>query len=257
MHEEKGLRPHLSNRFNRKGYPELWVCTAVPRVPGTVTSLITPVTNRLNAACRLSVGRSIHHHRTNCKTCCFFSVHHSFSIMLAARFATHRGSHRLVGKLHQRLSLGGAQVVRTFSASNEKEPTFSQYEYPSRTEAPEITTTNAKDITLEQIDSSTTSKLHLEWDPFDDQSKFTPSERDKLRSSLKASLDSLKLSTLPITENVPDFIPPNFPSGELQVPLTEITTLDNGVRVVSQVRSSISSPPIQTQNAHAFHMCCF
>jgi processing peptidase subunit alpha len=44
----------------------------------------------------------------------------------------------------------------------------------------------------------------------------------------------MKLSSLPITESVPDFIPPNVPSQELKAPETHITKLDNGIRVVSQ-----------------------
>lgn len=134
---------------------------------------------------------------------------------------------------------------RAFSASAET-PSFSVYEYPTRTEAPEISVTKAKDITPDQIERSTPGKLRLPSDPFDDRSELTPEQRKKLKSETKNSLDSLKLNSLPITRAVPPFIPPNVPSTELEAPETCITTLENGVRVVSQVsRYTWSTTPKQ------------
>jgi hypothetical protein len=129
-------------------------------------------------------------------------------------------------------------ALRSFSASTET-PAFSIYEYPTRTEAPEITVTNAKDLSLEQIDQSTSPKIHSPADPFDDRSELTSEQREQLRNETKQSLDSLKLNSLPITKNVPNFVPPNFPADELEAPETRITKLENGIRVVSQVSSTL------------------
>jgi processing peptidase subunit alpha len=126
---------------------------------------------------------------------------------------------------------------RSFSASSDA---FSIYEYPTRTEAPVITSSNAKDVSAESIDAATSSsttspKLHSpKDDPFDDGGKLGAEEREKVRKQQNQTFGSLKLSSLPIAESVPDFIPPNVPSGELKAPETIITTLDNGIRVVSQ-----------------------
>jgi hypothetical protein len=143
-----------------------------------------------------------------------------------------------------RSTLGGKlqllrPALRSFSASTET-PAFSIYEYPTRTEAPEITATKAKDLSLEQIDQSISPKIHLPADPFDDRAELTAEQRELRRNETKRSLDSLKLNSSPIAETVPSFVPPNFPSDELEAPETQITTLDNGIRVVSQVRSNFT-----------------
>lgn len=127
-------------------------------------------------------------------------------------------------------------TVRSFSASVET-PLLSPYEYPTRTEAPEITVTSAKDLSIDQIDKSISPKIHSPEDPFDDRSALTREQREQLRNETKRSLDSLTLNSLPITKSVPDFVPPNFPSDELEAPETRITKLENGIRVVSQVSS--------------------
>ena len=148
-------------------------------------------------------------------------------------------------KLTLRSSRGGIPVsrhtrhsrLRGFSSTSENS-SFSIYEYPTRTEPPEITITKASDVSQDQIDSSTSQKIYSAEDPFDDRSQYTKEERDNLRQELQQSLDDIKLSSLPITESVPDFIPPNVSSQELEVPETLITKLENGMRVVSQVGHS-------------------
>lgn len=97
-----------------------------------------------------------------------------------------------------------------------------------------ITTTKAKDIARDRIDKATSAKVHSPIDPFDDRSELTVEQRELRRVQTKQALDILKINTSPITEKVPAFVPANVPLGQLQVPETLITKLDNGIRVVSQ-----------------------
>lgn len=126
-------------------------------------------------------------------------------------------------------------LKRALFSSSSEAPTFSSYEYPTRTEAPEITTTKASDVlSNSNSNPSTTTKVYTAEDPFDDRGRLSREERDRLKAEQSKTLGSIRLSSLPITPKVPEFIPPNVSSGELEVPETLITTLDNGIRVVSQ-----------------------
>lgn len=132
------------------------------------------------------------------------------------------------------------QEVRQFSVDSSATPTFSSYEYPTRSEAPEITTTKASDTSTTTPTTTTTTtdgekaKIYTAEDPFDDGGTLTIDERKNLKAEQSKKLGSIQLSSLPITNTVPDFIPPNFSSNDLEVPETMITTLENGIRVVSQ-----------------------
>jgi len=123
-----------------------------------------------------------------------------------------------------------------FSVDSSAAPSFSSYEYPTRTEAPEITTTKAADatVTTATTTASGANKIYTTEDPFDDSGTLSAEDCDRLKAEQSKKLGSIKLSSLPITTKVPDFIPPNVSSGELEAPETLITTLDNGIRVVSQ-----------------------
>ena len=132
------------------------------------------------------------------------------------------------------------QKARFSVDSSSEAPAFSSYEYPTRTEAPEITTTKASDAKTSTTSSSTdtangaNNKVYTKDDPFDDSGTLSTEERERLKAEQSQKLGSIQLSSLPITKSVPDFIPPNVSSGELEAPETLITTLDNGIRVVSQ-----------------------
>jgi processing peptidase subunit alpha len=78
------------------------------------------------------------------------------------------------------------------------------------------------------------SKVYAPEDPFDDRDEISAEKRKRIRENQNSEFAAIKLSSLPITESVPTFIPPNVPSQELKAPQTIITTLDNGIRVVSQ-----------------------
>jgi hypothetical protein len=127
--------------------------------------------------------------------------------------------------------------VRQFSVDSSATPTFSSYEYPTRSEAPEITTTKASDTSTTTTTTTTDdkkAKIYTAEDPFDDGGTLTMEERENLKAEQSKKLGSIQLSSLPITNTVPDFIPPNVSSNDLEVPETMITTLENGIRVVSQ-----------------------
>jgi len=155
----------------------------------------------------------------------------------------------------------GSQQTRFFSdssSSSSSSSSFSTFEYPTRTEAPEIVQTNAKDLKdlpPQQQSSSTKNKLYHPSDPFDEHDTIDMTEREERKQQLdeifrqkqiggqqegeqqNPSSSSITSSSLllPITTTIPSFVPPNVPSDQLQVPETIITTLDNGIRVVSQV----------------------
>ncbi|CAJ1962643.1 unnamed protein product [Cylindrotheca closterium] len=140
-------------------------------------------------------------------------------------------------------ALGGYRrhLCRAMSADTSSDSNvaanFSKYEYPNRTEAPIITATTAdKVVSLETSGSSITpsNKIYDPSDPFDERGQLPLGEREKIRDKQTSDFGSIKLSSLPITESVPDFIPPNVASTELSAPETVITKLDNGIRVVSQ-----------------------
>ncbi|KAL3930540.1 MAG: hypothetical protein SGBAC_011718 [Bacillariaceae sp.] len=113
---------------------------------------------------------------------------------------------------------------------------FSKYEYPNRTEAPIIKATTAENVANLELNSSGTpsNKLYDPSDPFDERGQLSVDERERIRDQQTSAFGAIKLSSLPITESVPDFIPPNVASTELSAPETIITKLDNGIRVVSQ-----------------------
>jgi hypothetical protein len=79
----------------------------------------------------------------------------------------------------------------------------------------------------------------LDVDPFDDLGTMDVLEREKRKEHLQEMLGKIhhhqSSLLVPITPTVPDFVPPNVPSDQLQAPETIITTLDNGIRVISQV----------------------
>ena len=181
--------------------------------------------------------------------------------------------------IHQQL----LQPRRSFSwsapSSTASDVPLSPYEYPTRTEAPEIIQTKAKDVMGKLQDqaqsaegsgpsssaSSTANrppKIYDPLDPFDDLGMMNEAEREQRKqefhqlfllqqqqgstaSSSSSSSPSVFSNThnnggsrlVPITTTIPDFVPPNVSSDQLQAPETLITTLDNGIRVVSQVGS--------------------
>jgi mitochondrial-processing peptidase subunit alpha len=71
-------------------------------------------------------------------------------------------------------------------------------------------------------------------DPFDDKGTLSPEEVEALRLKQVAELANLKTSLEPVTKVVPSYVPPTVSAKERPVPETIISTLPNGVRVVTQ-----------------------
>ena len=132
---------------------------------------------------------------------------------------------------------GKSTQYRCLSSSS---TSFSSYEYPTRSEAPTVTATTAEEALASAESGSTRSPSpppqNITEDPFDDSAQLSWEEVDEERQKQRDNLEQLqrKLNCLPIGDAVPSFIPPNVPSQELEAPQTFITTLDNGIRVVSQ-----------------------
>jgi processing peptidase subunit alpha len=121
------------------------------------------------------------------------------------------------------------QVLR----SNRCSSSYSVYEYPLAKEPPEITRTKAKEAEKNPR-SWQRPAPRLSEDRFDDAQTLTPQQIEEIRSEQRKKLNTRLSSAYAITNEVPASIPPNFSSDQLEVPETVVTTLDNGIRVVSQ-----------------------
>jgi mitochondrial-processing peptidase subunit alpha len=127
------------------------------------------------------------------------------------------------------------------SSVSSSSSSFSSYEYPTRSEAPIVTATTAKEAnrrleTERRTPSPTPITTSDDNDPFDDSCRLTDEQVQLERQKQKQWLEQeqLTLNTFPIGKEAPPFIPPNVSSQELEAPQTLISTLPNGVRVVSQ-----------------------
>ncbi|CAB9525150.1 processing peptidase subunit alpha [Seminavis robusta] len=118
--------------------------------------------------------------------------------------------------------------------------TFSSYEYPNRTEAPEVTRTIAKEVgdkVLERGSPLTPETVHARGadddDRFDDLGRLSAQDRLATKSKLPPLNTTLSGATA-IEPTAPAYIPVLSSHDKLKVPTTEITCLANGMRVVSQ-----------------------
>jgi hypothetical protein len=118
---------------------------------------------------------------------------------------------------------------------------FSAYEYPLATEAPVVTKTTAGEAektslpnTPGKMAAATPEKVRDPADPFDDSNNLSDLESESIRSMQKKHIPTELLGSTKIGITAPAYIPSNVPGSSLDVPQTQITTLENGVRVVSQ-----------------------
>jgi Insulinase (Peptidase family M16) len=114
---------------------------------------------------------------------------------------------------------------------------YSLYQYPMAKEPPKITTTTAAEALAKSsyaTISPKSSSRNDAYDPFDDTNSLSDFERESIRSMQKKHLRLIPPGASPIGQKAPSHIPPNAPSESLEVPETKVTTLDNGIRVVSQ-----------------------
>jgi processing peptidase subunit alpha len=131
------------------------------------------------------------------------------------------------------------QPRRSFSSGQ----SFSSFQYPNATEPPQVTSTTAAQAQAETTSTSSTTETSRSTSPtsatstsdaFDDGNSLSDAERESLRQDQKKKLETKLSGSTAITPNVPSSIPPNVPADQLETPETMLTTLPNGVRVVSQ-----------------------
>ena len=86
-------------------------------------------------------------------------------------------------------------------------------------------------------------------DPFDDTGVLSETEVKELKAIMKKALPRTPHKKLePIGLQPPSYIPPNVPSEQLATPETLVTTLPNGIRVVSQeTYSQVSTVGVVTE----------
>eukprot|EP00521_Asterionellopsis_glacialis_P017568 CAMPEP_0195295620 /NCGR_PEP_ID=MMETSP0707-20130614/17725_1 /TAXON_ID=33640 /ORGANISM="Asterionellopsis glacialis, Strain CCMP134" /LENGTH=575 /DNA_ID=CAMNT_0040356885 /DNA_START=66 /DNA_END=1793 /DNA_ORIENTATION=+ len=115
------------------------------------------------------------------------------------------------------------------------------YEYPNRTESPKVSQTTAAEAATVTTEESWISKRRPasameEEDHFDDENTLPDLEKVARRESQKKFIETALQGgeSRRICQDVPAYIPPNVSQEELVTPTTIISTLDNGIRVVSQ-----------------------
>jgi hypothetical protein len=159
------------------------------------------------------------------------------------------GINDIGSKSRKSLPLSVPNVTETtysnpFSTSSTSTNSF-QYEYPTRTEAPTITRTVASNLNS-NLDTDSRSKIKSKSndeknkfnsnyvDHFDDSQSLTLVEQSSIRSQQKQLLNTSLPSTFAIQPTPPPNVPPNLPQHSLALPVTQISTLSNGIRVASQ-----------------------
>ena len=99
--------------------------------------------------------------------------------------------------------------------------------------SPNPTTNTASSSVMASMSSIAPSVPQDPDDPFDDRGTLTPQEVEARRKAQNAVL-SHAVTTEPVTPVVPPYVPPTLSAKERPVPETILTTLPNGVRVVTQ-----------------------
>ncbi|KAI2510937.1 hypothetical protein MHU86_3409 [Fragilaria crotonensis] len=128
------------------------------------------------------------------------------------------------------------QHRRLFSAGE----TFSSYQYPLATTAPQITKTTAAEAqTAVQLKPPAGVPIEAVRDPsdrFDDSQTLSEFEKESILLSQKQYIQTAVVGSTKIGLHVPSYIPANVPAASLKVPETMITTLDNGVKLFPKKR---------------------
>lgn len=120
---------------------------------------------------------------------------------------------------------------------------YSSYEYPTRTETPQVSQTLASDHTSTSLDPSSSSStkfkskanLSNNIDRFDDGETLSISKRNEILETQKKSIIKELHPKHKITPTIPESIPPNYPPTQLSIPSLELTTLpSSSLRIASQ-----------------------
>ena len=120
---------------------------------------------------------------------------------------------------------------------------FSSYEYPTRTETPQVSQTLASDRTSTELDPSSSTAIKFKSkakssnhiDRFDDGETLSTSKRNEILTSQKKTIITELHPKHKITPTIPESIPPNYPTTQLSIPSVELTTLpSSSLRIASQ-----------------------
>lgn len=143
----------------------------------------------------------------------------------------------MLGRFVATRSFMTATVQRCCTSSSQRRNlSFSKLLYPHAKEPPTVTSTQASDDNKATTQANNGKKFQSPdpRDPFDDGGTLTTDQREEIRRQQYAALNTNLKGSSPITPNVPAYIPPNVPAKELKEPETILTTLPNGLRVVTQ-----------------------
>lgn len=154
---------------------------------------------------------------------------------------TLRCLHSNVSQATNKISFRGARSAKKIPT--QQRLSFSSYEYPTRTEAPQVTRTLASDLPdvssddgitpKEKYSSMPTSSSPIA-DPFDDMKKLSPPQRAETLEHQKENLSTDLDPKHRITPFVPPNIPSNYPPTQLTIPSVNVTNLPSSLRVASQ-----------------------
>jgi len=110
-----------------------------------------------------------------------------------------------------------------------------ELQYPNYKEAPIISRTIATSHNLtNDVNELVYKKASSQYDPFDDTQQLSPSQQQEILSKQKMEINTKLPDTFSIQSQPPLHIPSNLPRNTMTVPTSEITTLDNGIRIASQ-----------------------
>lgn len=128
------------------------------------------------------------------------------------------------------------RLVDKYHSTARRALSVSHYEYPNRTEMPEITRTLAADAVDDDRDKTSASpeRSPSANDLFDDARTLSSVERDRLRDAQRSSLRTALDPQHRVLPEAPSFVPPNAERSSLSIPRVEATTLSSGLRVTSQ-----------------------
>jgi len=128
---------------------------------------------------------------------------------------------------------------RSFRQELEADPLAKfKYQYPLAKEPPEIKQTQALDVSDKVDDGSSPAKKPAGAEDRYDRSGISDFEIEQIRKQQETLLSKNVSSMITPGDTVPPGVPGNLPSSQLTTPITELTQLDNGIRVVSQELSS-------------------
>jgi Insulinase (Peptidase family M16) len=152
------------------------------------------------------------------------------SITLAAqRFS--RQNKRQSQNQSRQWTLQLRELSQSFSSTSSSSfsSMFSALEFPKATEAPIVTRTTAAHARLVTVTSPKD-----EHDVFDDAGTLSELERSSIQGAQRRMISTTLRNCKPVLSTPPDDIPPPTISCHQDIPTTMVSTLPNGIKVISQ-----------------------